>query len=63
MHPELLSTAEVAARLGVHHATVARMVLDGRLSARHRAPGPRGAFLFDPAEVDRFAETRNKATA
>ncbi|MEU3475336.1 helix-turn-helix domain-containing protein [Rhodococcus sp. NPDC006774] len=63
MHSDLLSTVEVAARLRVHHATVARMVLDGRLAARHRAPGPRGAFLFDPAEVERFAASRRGVSA
>ena len=59
----LLSTAQAARILGVHIRTVSRFVAAGRLTPAAQAPGVRGAFLIDPAEVDRFAETRNKATA
>lgn len=57
-----LSTAQVAKRLGLTTRSVARLVVAGRLSAATQAPGVRGAYLFDPAEVDRYAESR-QATA
>lgn len=49
---ELLTTAEVAARLGVHVRTVHRWVQTGRISPVKRAAGIRGAMLFDADDVD-----------
>ena len=64
VHPmpnlELLTTAEVAARLGVDVRTVARWVNAGRLRPAVQGPGLRGARLFDPAEVDRFVSESAK---
>lgn len=49
---EPLSSAEVADALEVSVKTVTRMVKDGRLAPVKRLPGPRGAFLFNPAQVE-----------
>lgn len=49
---ELIATREVAERLGVSIATVNRMAKDGRLPPAARAPGLRGAQLYDPAKVE-----------
>ncbi|WP_461168310.1 helix-turn-helix domain-containing protein [Tsukamurella serpentis] len=45
-------------RLGKSRATVKRMAVDGRLPAT-KLPGPLGAYLFDPADVDAYAERAN----
>jgi excisionase family DNA binding protein len=55
MTAELQTTAQVAERLGLTPRTIARMVDDGRITAATKLPGERGAYLFDPAEVDRVA--------
>lgn len=57
---ELLTTADVAKRLRVHVRTVARMVHGGELEAAVKAPGVRGAYLFDPAAVDALAAERGR---
>lgn len=54
---ELLSTAQVADRLGVTAYSVNRYVRDGKLKVEVQVPGPKGARLYHPAEVDRFAAT------
>jgi predicted site-specific integrase-resolvase len=47
----LLTTAQVAEKLGKSVATVNRWAADGRLKPAAKAPGIRGAWLFDPADV------------
>lgn len=59
----LLSTADTARRLGLTTRTIARLVASGRISAAVRAPGVRGAYLFDPDEVERFAASRRGVSA
>lgn len=54
---ELLFTADVADRLGVTVRTVNRWVREGRLTPQMQGPGAKGARLYHPAEVDRFAAT------
>ena len=54
----LLSTTEVAARAGVHVATVHRAVTAGALVPTAKAPGLRGGFLFALAAVDRWIDRR-----
>lgn len=51
--PNLLATAEVCAILSVRPSTISRWVESGRIKTAHKLPGHTGAFLFDPAEVDR----------
>lgn len=52
--PHLLTTAEVAERLGVSARTVARYAEAGELPVAQRLPGTTGALLFDLAEVEKF---------
>jgi hypothetical protein len=58
-----LSTAEVAVSLGLSKSQVSRLAVSGALAHAAKAPGPRGAFLFDPAEVERFAASRREVSA
>lgn len=55
---ELLTTAQVAERLGVTPQGVARMVKRAALIPAHKGAGPRGAYLFDAEHVDDVAEDR-----
>jgi excisionase family DNA binding protein len=50
---ELLSTTQVCERLGIDRSTLTRWVGAGRIAAAHKLPGRSGAYLFDPAEVER----------
>ena len=52
---ELLFTADLADRFGVTTRTVNRWVREGRLRPTIQGPGAKGARMFHPAEVDRFA--------
>lgn len=55
---ELLTTAQVAQRLGVTAYSVNRYVREGRLSVDMQLPGDKGARLYHPAEIERFAATQ-----
>lgn len=57
MPNDLLPTSEVAKRLGKSVYTVNRYVRDGVLTPTMQLPGAKGARLFHPAEVERFAAT------
>lgn len=52
----LLTSPQVAARLGRSNRTVHRLVESGDLVPEQKLPGPNGAFLFDPEVVESFAE-------
>lgn len=56
MATDLLTAKEAADRLGVTARTVARWVDSGRLAHAHKLPGPTGAYLFRPEDVDAAAE-------
>lgn len=60
---DLLTTADVAERLGVSVYHVSRLVRDGKLTPAHQLPGATGARLFTEAEVDRFLAARKAAGA
>lgn len=62
---EFMTAVDVARRLGVSRTQVARLTQSGRIASAAKAPGIRGAYLFDPAEVERYAEARQagKVTA
>ncbi|MGQ4576166.1 helix-turn-helix domain-containing protein [Dermabacteraceae bacterium P7006] len=51
----VISTAEVARRLHVAPSTVTKRVERGLLHPARKLPGRTGAYLFDPAEIDRLA--------
>lgn len=54
---ELLFTADLATRFNVTTRTVNRWVREGRLRPTIQGPGAKGARMFHPAEVERFAAT------
>lgn len=49
----LVDTQDAASDLGVSVSTVIRKVAAGQLVPAMKAPGKRGAFFFDRAEVER----------
>lgn len=53
-----ITVAEVATILGVNRKTVLRRMAAGDLTPTQKLPGETGAYLFDPAEVERLAEQR-----
>lgn len=57
MPKPLLSTAEVAERLGVSISTVTRMAESGRLPYTLKMPGKTGALLFSTDAVDACADS------
>jgi len=56
-----VTTAWAARALGVHTATVRRMVERGELTPIHKLDGPRGAYLFNQADIIRIAAKRAAA--
>lgn len=56
-----MSTADVARAIGRTVSTVNRMVSRGEITPAAKAPGLRGSYLFDPAEVERLAAERKSA--
>lgn len=58
MEPKLLTTMQVAKRLGKSRRTVHRMASTGHLPVAHKLPHERGAYLFDAAAIDRMAAKR-----
>jgi hypothetical protein len=57
----LLTTAQVAERLGRSVSYVNAAAAAGRLNVEVQVPGATGARLYHPAEVDRFADTIDAA--
>lgn len=49
---DLLTTTQVGALLGKSGRTVLRMVHAGLLEPRGKMPGPVGAYLFAPEDVE-----------
>lgn len=58
--PKVLTTPDVVQMLGKSSRTVHRLVHDGKLPALKQMSGPNGAFLFDPADVERFMKASTK---
>ena len=52
---ELMTTAEVAERAGVHIRTVHRWVRSGRLSPAMKGPGSTGPMFFRRGDVEALA--------
>lgn len=55
-----MTTAQVVARIGRSNSTVIRMVTEGKLSPVFKAPGIRGAYLFNRSDVEALAEGNAK---
>lgn len=51
---DYLTTPQVAARIGKSIRSVQRLVASGDLRYVQKLPGPNGAYLFAPEEVDRL---------
>jgi DNA-binding transcriptional MerR regulator len=60
---DLLPTSEVARRLGVNVKAVHRMVEAKRLIPVAKGPGLRGAYLFNPGDVERIQAEDSKVSA
>ena len=58
-----LTSATVCDALGIKRHTLSRWVAAGRITPAIKAPGLRGAFLFDPAEVERLRTELTKAAS
>lgn len=56
MTDQLLTSRQVAERLGTTVTTVNRWVKSERLTPALEVPGYRGARLFDPASIEAFRE-------
>lgn len=59
----LLSTTEVARRLGIARNTVLQRVAYGHLTPVHRLPGKTGAYLFDAEQIAAAAAERETEAA
>lgn len=58
-----MTTREAAVELDVSKSQVTRLVTAGHLAAAVKAPGKRGAYLFDPAEIEHYRVMRELQTA
>lgn len=59
----LLTSAEVAARLGISKRTVHRRALSGEIPLVRKLHEPNGAFLFDPMLIEHLARQSEKAAS
>lgn len=56
----LLTTSQVAARLGLHLRKVQRMAETGDLPYAQKLPGPYGRYLFDAVLIDYLARQQQQ---
>ncbi len=61
--PTYLGSAEVCERIGIDRSTLIRWIQTDRIAFAQKIPGPRGAYLFDPAEVERARAEYESAQA
>lgn len=59
----MVTTAAAAKTIGVSVKTITRWVAAGALTPSQRLPGPRGAYLFDPAVVEVLRRERDISAA
>lgn len=57
MLQKVISTTELAERLGESPRTVQRKAKSGEYPA-HKMPGSTGGYVFDPIDADRLVEER-----
>lgn len=60
---QTLDTRTVSDVLGLSVVQVCRLARSGELPPVAKAPGKRGAYLFDPADVEHFRAIRELQTA
>lgn len=51
-----IPTSDVCGLLHIDRSTLSRWVASGRITPLFKAPGTRGSFFFDPAEVQRVKQ-------
>jgi excisionase family DNA binding protein len=56
----LLSTGQVAVRLGLHIRKIQRMAENGELPYVEKLPGPNGRYVFDAALIDVLARQQQR---
>ena len=54
--PQMIGSADVCKRLKIDRSTLSRWVALGRISPAMRLPGPTGAMLFHPQDVEALRE-------
>lgn len=59
---QLLTSPQVAQRLGCSVRTVHRLVDSEELKPAQKLPGPNGAFLFDQDDVETLKKARDGAS-
>lgn len=59
--PTAISTADAAAMLSVSTTTLHTLVHGGHLRPLAKAPGLRGAYIFDRVDVEALAAKRREA--
>lgn len=59
----LLSSSEVAERLGIARQTVPQWVATGKLTAAGKLGGRSGAYVFDADAIDALATARAESLA
>jgi len=57
---DVIGAREAEQLLGVSQSTLNRWIKRGLIRPARQLPGYRGAYLFDRADVERFASTRKK---
>lgn len=62
-HLHLMTSAEAASTLGVSTREVARRAATGALTPAVKLPGLRGAYLFNPDDVDAMRDDSPEASA
>lgn len=61
--PTYLGSAEVCERIGIDRSTLTRWIQTGRIAFAQKIPGGNGAYLFNPAEVERARAEYQKQAA
>jgi predicted site-specific integrase-resolvase len=61
--PDLRSSGEACAVIGIDRSTLSRWIKDGTARPAMQLPGKTGAYLFTPAEIKRLAEEYKGAVA
>lgn len=59
----MLTTKQAANIIGVSPMQISRLVRGGHLEPAIKAPGKRGAYLFEASEIEYFKTVRELQTA